>query len=759
MEEPSVLDYVKSKLAFWKQSSIEIPSPEVEEADDQPEAEQEFIPVPDDLLASDVEIRNGTVVAESLSETRPAVVRSVRRRASFPWLPMLSLVFALFAQLLLDPQLLQSLTGSAERMVGQAMVMYLIAAVFMVVGFWKNDIQTEIPTAANLAEDDFRFRKEGLAVGLALMVLAFVTFGADAGRPHNFNFLNTALWLLSIGYLLWAFVLPGRGPSPVERVKRFLAQPTLKLNIDRWVLVLLVAVGLVLFFRFYRLDTLPSDMVSDHAEKLLDVQDVLDGQFHVFFTRNTGREFFQFYWTALMVNVFGTGISFMALKLGTVLAGLITLFYMYRLGKEIGNRWIALFVLVFAGVSYWANVQSRIGLRFPLYPMFAAPLLFYLIRGLRTVNRNDFIKAGLWLGLGLHGYTSFRIVPFLVVAAFLIFIIHERSPEVRKRVFFGIVLLAFIAFVVFLPLFRYALDDWDMFMYRAGTRMGSVERPLPGPAHEIFFSNLWNALTMFFWNDGDVWVHSVTGRPAMDVVAAAILFLGLVLVISRYLRRRHWVDLLLLVSIPMLLMPSVLSLAFPNENPNLNRTAAAYIPAFLILAIGLDALIKGIRRHLPGRLGRTAAWVVILALFAGSAWQSYDLLFTHYDRSFRGSAWNTSEMGDVVRDFVGLGGHGDDAYVVAFPYWVDTRLVGMEAGFPRRDMAITPDTLQETANSPLAKLFLLNREDTNGLQTLLDLYPEGRYWLYRSETAGKDFLIFLVQPEDNLIQMQAGPVR
>jgi hypothetical protein len=158
-------------------------------------------------------------------------------------------------------------------------------------------------------------------------------------------------------------------------------------------------------------------MVSDHAEKLLDVHDVLTGDLNVFFPRNTGREAFQFYWTALMDIVFGTGISFMSLKIGTVLGGLVTVWYMYRLGAEIGNRWVGLYALLFTGFGYWPNIISRIGLRFPLYPLFLAPLLFYIIRGLRNANRNDFIKAGLWLGVGLHGYTSYRIVPFLVAAA------------------------------------------------------------------------------------------------------------------------------------------------------------------------------------------------------------------------------------------------------------------------------------------------------------------------------------------------------
>ena len=144
---------------------------------------------------------------------------------------------------------------------------------------------------------------------------------------REFNFINTALWVLSIGYLVWAFYIPrGGGLSALrDRLATLITQPTWRLTLTRWTLLLVVVTGVILFFRFYRLDSIPPEMVSDHAEKLLDVSDVLNGQLHVFFPRNTGREAFQFYWTALMVKVFNTGVSFMALKLGTTLIGLLTL--------------------------------------------------------------------------------------------------------------------------------------------------------------------------------------------------------------------------------------------------------------------------------------------------------------------------------------------------------------------------------------------------------------------------------------------------
>ena len=78
-------------------------------------------------------------------------------------------------------------------------------------------------------------------------------------------------------------------------------------------------------------------MVSDHAEKLLDVWDVLHGQTSIFFPRNTGREAIQMYLTAGIIQLFHTGYTFLSLKIGTVLAGLLTLPYIYLLGQGAGQ--------------------------------------------------------------------------------------------------------------------------------------------------------------------------------------------------------------------------------------------------------------------------------------------------------------------------------------------------------------------------------------------------------------------------------------
>ena len=46
------------------------------------------------------------------------------------------------------------------------------------------------------------------------------------------------------------------------------------------------------------------------------------------------------------------------------------------------------------------------------------------------------------------------------------------------------------------------------------------------------------------------------------------------------------------------------------------------------------------------------------------------------------------QIGQVIRGFADSVGDADDAYVIPYPYWVDTRLVGINAGYPTTDYAL-----------------------------------------------------------------------
>lgn len=710
-QEPSVLDYVKSRFRFGGER---IHLPEFVEEPSAISDQQSAVDQPEDQ--------------SQLPTTSPELP------PPFPWRSLLALLFALLGQFLLERATTTPL----------GIALYFPALSALAWGLYRGE--WNLAPLAGTAEgtDPLTYRRILLFVSVVLGFWAFTALD-----DNLFTTGNVTLWLLAVVTFVGAFWLGRRSAGSIlNPIGAFVRRDSWNFNISRQTLLLIAATVLVFFFRFYQTTGVPPEPFSDHAEKILDVYEVAQGQTHIFFIRNTGREAFQMYWTLLVANLFGTGFSYLSLKLGTAILGFLTLPFIYLLGKEIGGPRVALIAFVMAGIAYWPNVISRVGLRFPLYPLFVAPTLLYLLRGLRTRNRNDFLLSGLFLGIGLHGYSPFRIVPFVVVAAFGLYWLHAQSKGARRELILWLVMLGLTSLFVFLPLLRYWYDDPNMFGFRAMTRLTGAENPITDPAWKIFLSNVWNGLKMFNFDDGEIWVHSVPHRPALDVVTGALFVIGVVMIFVRYIRQRHWLDLFLLVSIPLLLMPSILSIAFPRENPALNRAGGAYIPAFIIGAMALDGLLTSLGR---GGIRNILMWLIAGFLLYTSALQNYDLVFNQYMASFRQASWNTSDMGRVIGEFEQTYGSTDTVWVVPFPHWVDTRLPAVWAGIPNRDMAMWRENLPGTVKLPGPKLFMVkaNNEDPNGndqqtLDVLGSLYPDGQLRLFDSDVPGHDFWIFFV---------------
>jgi len=687
LQEPSVLDYLKSLFRFGKGERIQLP---------------EFVKA---------------------------------EQAAFPWRSTVALFFALLGQKLFEPPPVTVPLGIA---------FYIMAFSMLGWGLYRGELNLAPLAPTSETTDPLTYRSLFLFIGLPLAFIAFLLLG-----DNLFTKLNVFLWIVAILCFVAAFWVYQKINSPtVESSSSIFQNGGLTIKLSGWALLLIAATALIFFFRFTKTASVPPEPFSDHAEKILDVYDVSQGITHIFFPRNTGREGFQMYWTLLVAKVFGTGLSYLSLKLGTAILGFLTLPFIFLLGKEIGGPRVGFFAFVLTGIGYWPNVISRIGLRFPLYPLFAAPTLFFLIRGLRTRNRNDFILSGLFLGIGLHGYSPMRIVPFVVIAAFILYWLHAQSKGVRKDLIVWLAILGLVSLVVFLPLLRYWVDNPTAFGFRAMTRLTGEENPITQPILNVFASNVWKALQMFNFDDGEIWVNSMPHRPALDIVTGALFVIGLFLVLIRYLRSRHWLDLFFLVSIPLLQLPSSLSLAFPGENPALNRASGAYIPAFIISALALDGLLTSFGR---GKLRNVLIWGSAGLLLFISASQNYDIVFNQFYNQFRQGAWNTSDMGKVVKDFQTSYGRTDTVWVVPFPYWVDTRLPAVWAGIPNRDMAMWTNNLASTVELQGPKLFMLkantddpSANDQASLDVLKSLYPNGQLRLFKSDIPGHDFWIFFV---------------
>lgn len=807
MKEPSVLDYLKSRLNPWQTDKVELADSETPQAD--------------------------SVDGSLLPDQSAAPRASFKLPQVLPWRTFLALALAVFGQSVLDPTGFKfgMDAGTSSRMSDPnnaaltGTIFYAIAALLLIWAYFVNEFSLPALPDDELAESPQTMRRPWLFAALGFSLVAFLLLFAS---ENLFTWSNVTFWLVGLALylrgmwlhpapqlvaspdgeqsapetprpftlasviygwwdagllLLLAFfgatglggniflfgLLPFlialaiiwlRDPnatvSPTQNIKAFSTRDPWRINLTRWTLLILAISALVIFFRFYRLDGVPAEPFSDHAEKLLDIYDIGQGKTHIFFDRLGGREPIDFYWTALIAYLFNTGLTFLSLKMGTALIGLLTLPYVYFLGKEIGGKRVALFAFILAGVAYWPNAVSRIGLYFPLYAMFAAPVLFYVIRGLRTQNRNDFILSGVFLGLGLQGYTPFRFVLLVVLAAVGLYLLHKRGLGEHRQVLRMLAVVAVTSLLVFLPLLSYGVQHPAIFSERTMLGLTDSEHPFPAPdwcpikgnntaaGACVLANNTLKAMTSFFWDNGSVGAYSVPGRPALDIIAAVLFGFGCILILVRYLRQRRWQDIFLLVSVPLMLLPSILLMAFPDENPSVTRMGGALVVVVVIAAVALDGLYTALRGEQSKGLGQKFAIGVVVLLLAMSASQSHDLLFNKFDAQFRAGFWNTSDMGRIIRAFVAGGNSPDNVWVVPFPYWADTRVAGIQADIPTRDLAKWPENLQETLSAKGSKLFIVKEEDQNGLTVLRNLYPNGLLGKFDSPIEGKDFWIYTV---------------
>jgi hypothetical protein len=668
---------------------------------------------------------------------------------------------------------------SQRNLVLAGVIFYTVAIAFFLwgVGGWDGGERLMPIPEASAHREDSRERPSppSVRIGLGLLSLPLALLAYQGFAGNRFSTLGLVAWggalvtycLAAVGFLpVSRFIdrVRFRGMRLLEGVQR----PRLRFHLSRTT-ILLAAITLIgVFFRVYRLAGVPPEMTADHAEKLLDVYDVLNGARPIFFSRNTGREAMQFYLTAALIRFTPLTFSHLTLKVGTALVSIVAVPLTYALGRAIYGRGIGLLAASFVALSRWHIAISRVGLRFPFTPTFVALTLLFFFRAFRHNRRGDWLACGLALGAGLHGYMSMRFVPLLLVVLTGAKVAFDAIRRLRHRTmgaeatpkrwveqtalssrFWGhAVLGAGASLLVFLPLLRYWRDEPEMFWYRVLTRVSSLEKPLSGGPWQLLFANVKDALLMFNYRGGPVWVNTVPGDSVLDTVVGGLFVLGVAFALWQLLYRGDRRAAYLLLSLFVLLLPSATSLAFPEENPSVVRAGGA-IPIVALLSALPVYVVVGALGDALGPRSRWRTLVVLGALFISTAGLTYNWYFGEYERQYRRQAWNATELGRVARAFADNVGDLDHVYHIAYPWWVHTPNIGINAGdVTWRNVVLDLDDLADHAKDPAPKLYLLHVDDRGSLNALRFRFPLGRLQRCESAVPGQDFLIYFVPGDD-----------
>lgn len=580
------------------------------------------------------------------------------------------------AQLLADGTILETL-GATPRLTAAA----LLAAA--AVAGWLATARERTAPSPPRAEPGPRWSRRRtalLAGGLLLAGLPavappggplpeLVRFGPGLGRSGNALVpLGAGLWV--VGVVLVLAALAGW--------KRVGDRPRARHRIEPFVALALAAVVLAGgALRLVRLAELPPEMISDHAEKLLDVAEVLEGRRPAFLAANGGREPLQAWWTAALVGL-GLPLGFSALKLGMAAVGVLTLPAVFWLGREVGGTRLGLLAAAVTALCPWHLLIGRLGLRAAFAPLAAALALAALLRALASGRRNQWLLVGGVVGLGLYGYTAFRpmlaAIPAAVACARLAARGQEGRPPVRALAR-HLAAAGLLALALAAPLLRCAVLQPGEFWGRAADRVGEGSRPLAGPVGVRLVSSWARTLGMFHLTSDRTWALSPPGRPALDPVAGGLLLAGVATAAAAALRG-GWREAGVLVSVPVMLSASAMALAFPEEVPHLARASGALPAVAVLAALPLDrVLARGWRLRIAGA-------ALVVTLLAGSGVVAVHRVFVEHRALYEERSQPVSLGAAVARDFVDRGGSLDRVWLIGWPHGWDWRVLAFELGDP-----------------------------------------------------------------------------
>ncbi len=454
------------------------------------------------------------------------------------------------------------------------------------------------------------------AMGVGLLALSaglgFISSGTEKSPAFAQSLpLSTKAWRITLGFglllssvfaNLWAIKLFEIAQTPVPWLFYALSllylglafyileerptasQPVPKAGNLALVLVLLLAFAL----RTYQIGKMPPGIYYDEACNALDALWAMSsGTYPPFFEACNGRGPLLIYSLSLALRILGK--EPLTLRLVPIFYGLAGVVALYLLLKLVDEK-LALAGAFLLGIMRWHFHFSRVAFDAITVPFFAPLSLYFLWRGLFKGRRTDFFLAGLIAGLGLMGYSAFRVFPLLALASFIpaLFKGQIRHTTTALLIFLTAFLLAST------PILSYAVHHPNAFLHRS--RQVYLLRFYPKQARlEALKHNTQTTLLMFHQRGDFNPRHNLPDAPMLDPVMGALMVVGFGICLRRALDWRYGTMLLWLI---LFLQPGIWSIEAPQALRNIGVVTAvafmASLPLKEITSAGHRLFSKGL---------------------------------------------------------------------------------------------------------------------------------------------------------------------
>ncbi|GIK41172.1 MAG: hypothetical protein BroJett011_50050 [Chloroflexota bacterium] len=281
----------------------------------------------------------------------------------------------------------------------------------------------------------------------------------------------------------------------------------------------------------------------------------------LFFPTNGGREALLIYLLIPFIWLFGpTPFAFRLQPAVISLLNVVCLFaFLYNLRFTIydlrftqhvtrftphaSRLWLATLAGLTLAVSSWHLGISRGDQRPLTVPLLAVLVFWFFLKGWTTNQKRWFLLSGLFLGLGFHTYSAARLLPLILILAWLPeFFLHntqdatERSLPWERFTLYALrfTLLLLPALLVAAPMLWYFAAHPAQFSARAASVMVWSYLDTPGDILAELGRNLLRVLGFFCCAGSPNAIFGLPGYPGLSPLLAPFLLLGLIIALKNW---------------------------------------------------------------------------------------------------------------------------------------------------------------------------------------------------------------------------------
>jgi hypothetical protein len=532
-----------------------------------------------------------------------------------------------------------------------AWLLYLVAAVFFVMGFGRTPVsQFAKGRSLHLPENPAWLSRQQIFL-LVLAIFSSATSFIRFGKPE----LISSAWvshLVSMLLLIAAFI-------PFSELHIRFQKPSAPSRTRLLRILGILAVFLIaIVARLWQLKDFPFGSWNDEAVNGLAAAQILnDPGYRPIFVDTMPSHFI--YMISFAFSLFG--VNPFALRLVTAVLGIAGVVFAFLLFRRWFGTAMAIVAAGLLAVMRYDLTFSRFGVNAISTPAFELAALYFLDRALAEKHIQDFAWLGITLGLGLSFYTGFRLFPvalFIFLVCLFMAVIIKHGFQVAFRSYLGgllphgLVTVLALA-ITLMPVIHFVWQSPADFFARTSSVSIFNHRDEPNLGKALW-SNTHKHLEMFNVAGDRNGRHNLPGVPMLDPIMGILFVLGATYAIWRW---RDLPNLLMLLVFIAMLQNGVLSLDF--EAPQSLR-AIGVIPALVYFAaIPLAAMVLYVESLLapkagvgqdfayPSPLRNNGYWqLALIPLLAIIAYINLNTFFNKYKSD--PSSWAQSSTAETI---------------------------------------------------------------------------------------------------------------